>query len=261
MKEHHGINFIEKVADTMQLPILEPILSAGLVAMFLIVVGKIAVRQLQFASDPAIPESTLSLRGIFDLLFSSLLSLFDSIVGKTNRRYFPFVASLFCYVLLMNLFGLLPGFSAPTDNVSINVGLAVLVFLLYNFWGIREVGFLNFIKHLSFWNELKDLRKGPAIVLPLIFLIGTSLSLFLFCLEILSNVIRPVTLTARLFGNMTADHAMLQAFTELVPLGIPVIFYGLGTLTCFIQAFVFTVLTMVYISLAVAHIDDGEGHH
>jgi len=74
-----------------------------------------------------------------------------------------------------------------------------------------------------------------------------------FVLEIVSHCIRPITSSLRLFGNMLADHTVLGAFTDLTKVGVPVLFYGLGTFVCFFQAFVFTLLSMVYVSLAVAH--------
>jgi F-type H+-transporting ATPase subunit a len=78
-------------------------------------------------------------------------------------------------------------------------------------------------------------------------------------LELISNFVRPFSLSLRLLGNMTGDHTVLEIFTDLTKVGIPVIFYGLGTFVSFVQAFVFTLLSMVYVSLAVAH--HGDDHH
>jgi F-type H+-transporting ATPase subunit a len=133
----------------------------------------------------------------------------------------------------MNLIGLIPGMVSPTTTVSVNVAIALIVFLSFNYYGIREQGLVNYLKHFA----------GPV----------WWLAPLLFPLEILSAVLRVLTLNLRLYWNITADHIVLGVFTELTKYVVPVIFYGLGTFVCFMQAFVFTTLTMVYIFLAVDH--------
>ena len=153
-----------------------------------------------------------------------------------NRKYLPFVGTIFIYILFSNLLGLIPGFSMPTDSILFNLGIALVVFVLYNYWGIREVGAVAYFKHLL----------GPIWwIAPLLLVI-----------EIISHIVRPISLSLRLFGNMTGDHIVLAVFTDLTKYVFPVIFYGLGTFVCLMQAFVFTLLTMIYIRFAVAHDED-----
>ena len=163
---------------------------------------------------------------------------------RSRAQVFPFIATLFLFIFFSNIIGLVPGFLPPTEYLTTTFALGILTFIYYNYKGCREVGTLNYLKHFA----------GPMFLLaPLVFPI-----------EILSNLIRPVSLALRLRGNMYGDHIVLSVFTELSPGGliIPIIFLFMGLLVSFIQAYVFTSLTMVYISLATAHHDHGgaESH-
>jgi F-type H+-transporting ATPase subunit a len=153
------------------------------------------------------------------------------------HRFLPIVAGLFVYILANNILGLVPGFLPPTENVHHNWAMSIVVFLLF-----LGVGLLRdpvyFIKHMA----------GPVLFLaPLIFLI-----------ELVGIIARPVTLTVRLTGNMFGDHTVLTTMADLVPLVVPVPFLALGLLVSFIQAFVFALLTVIYISLSVPHHDEAH---
>jgi F-type H+-transporting ATPase subunit a len=158
-------------------------------------------------------------------------------MGKKNaQRYLPFVGSLAFFIFFNNALALIPGFAPPTDTLKTNVALALLVFLATHFLGVREHG-ISYFKHFF----------GPILVLsPLMFLI-----------EVISHIARPVSLSLRLMGNMAADHKVVAIFFGLVPILVPVPFLILGILVVVIQTLVFTLLSMVYISMAVAH----EEHH
>jgi F-type H+-transporting ATPase subunit a len=115
-------------------------------------------------------------------------------------------------------------------NTTISVG--IFSFLLYNLEGLRTNG-LGYLKHFL----------GPVLWLaPLMVII-----------EVISNLVRPMSLGIRLFGNMTGDHTVLSIFLNLVPIGVPIIFYALGLFVCLVQAFIFSLLSMVYLSMATAH--------
>lgn len=190
-------------------------------------------------SRDVIPDRRMGLTGIFDLIIEQgFIPYHDSIMGKNNRRYLPLSASIFTFIFIANLIGLIPGMPAITTTVWVNVGMAIVVFLAFNIYGIRENGILGYLKHFC----------GPVVILaPLV-----------FCIEILSILIRVLTLNLRLYWNITADHVVLGIFTDLTKAVVPVVFYFLGTFVCFMQAFIFTTLTMVYILLAVQH--EEEAH-
>jgi len=230
-----GINFIEELVP----PYVEPVASASVVAIAIMVTGKLAVSRLRKKERPLIPDAKLTLVNAFELLTESVMSFSDSVLGKDNRKFIPFIATIFTYILFMNVLGLIPGFSMPTDAFTINFGMAITVFVLYNVWGVREQGLKNYMLHFF----------GPGTSILWFFTIG----LFLFAVEIISHSVRPLSLSIRLFGTMKGDHAVLDAFTNLTGFGIPVLFYFLGTLVCLVQAFVFALLSMIYIKLAIEH--------
>lgn len=227
-----SLNFINELVGHDQAPLY----AAGLVIGVTGVVGVAARYALKKKKNPLVPDKGLSLSNLFEIIAGFMIWLGDSAMGEENRKYLPFAATVFFYVLSMNLLGLIPGFVMPTDQFQFNLGIALSVFVLYNYWGIREVGIKNYIKHM--W--------GP------IFLVG----FLLFPVELISHLVRPLTLSLRLFGNMTGDHLALAVFTDLTKIIVPVIFYTLGTVVCFVQAFVFALLTMIYIRLAVTHEED-----
>jgi F-type H+-transporting ATPase subunit a len=230
-----GLLFVDSVVGHDKAPLV----TAVIVAAGFAVAGFVAKKALKSSSveNVLVPEDKLNSRGFFTVFSELILWLGDNAMGKENRKYLPFIASLFLFIFSLNLIGLIPGFLMPTDQFQFNLGIALVVFGLYNYWGIKEVGLINYLKHL--W--------GP------VFLIGPML----FVIELISHCVRPVTLSLRLFGNMTGDHLALSVFGDLTKATpvffIPVIFYMLGTIVCFIQAFVFSLLSMIYIRLAVAH--------
>jgi F-type H+-transporting ATPase subunit a len=180
-----------------------------------------------------VPPRKLSLRNFFEVVAESLYGFVEGAMGEHNAaRFYPLIGSLFMFILFANMFALIPGFSAPTDTLKTNVGIAIFVFLLTHIYGVKEHGAAYF-KHF--------LGPVPALI-PL-----------MLPIEIISHLVRPVSLSLRLMGNMLADHKVVMSFFALVPLLVPLPFLLLGLLVCFIQALVFTTLAMVYISMAIEH--------
>jgi F-type H+-transporting ATPase subunit a len=178
------------------------------------------------------PEDGVSARNIGEQFVEMISGIAEGVIGHHYERYVPLLASFFAFILLSNLLGLLPGFSPPTSNVNTTFALGLVSFLAYNFYGLREGG-LKYLKHFM----------GPMLILA-------PLMVFI---EIMSHAFRPLSLGIRLFANMFADHELISIFTGLTKIGVPVLFYCLGLLVCVVQAFVFTMLTAVYITLAVSH--------
>ena len=226
-----GFTFIGDAVGPADAPLYTAAIAAGVV----VVGGMCARRALERQAEPLVPDPNLNTRTLFELTAEFIIWLGDSAMGKENRRYLPFAATIFLYIFAMNMTGLVPGFVMPTDQFQINLGIALVVFTLYNYWGVREIGVVNYLKHL--W--------GPI----------WWLGILLFPIELLSHSVRPVTLSARLFGNMTGDHLALAVFTDLTKVGVPVIFY-VSDACLFYSAFVFTLLTMIYIRLACMHAED-----
>jgi F-type H+-transporting ATPase subunit a len=191
-------------------------------------------RGLKSADKGLVPPRKMNLRNFFEYTAESLYGMVEGAMGEKNAaKFLPLIGALWLFILFGNLIGLVPGFVTPNDTLKTNVGIAVMVFLLTHYYGIREHGFINYFKHFM----------GPSIALaPLIFPI-----------ELISHFARPLSLAVRLLGNMMADHKVVMSFFALVPILVPIPFMLLGLLVCFIQALVFCTLAMVYIGMAIEH--------
>ncbi len=208
-----------------------------------LIVFSLAGRMALGSGESAIvPAGKVSIKGIFEGLTEFIVSLTEMVLGKGNKEYVPLFASIFTFVLINNLVGLLPGMTPSTDNFNTTFAVGIFSFLVYNYVGIRKKGFKyyeDFTGHL-----------------PISFIWLWPLMLVI---EILSHCFRPLTLGLRLAGNMTGDHAVVGFFLDLLPSPfvyfVPIVFYALGLLVCFIQAFVFTLLSMTYVMMAQPHDD------
>ncbi len=231
----------------------------AIVAALLLILFAIKARgALAKASDPVVPAAELGSRNIAELIVQLIVSQSDAIIGKVGRKYVPFYGTFFFFILISNLMGLLPGFAPPTGNLNTTIGLAVISFIGYNFIGLREQG-VGYLKH--FVGPMTSL-PGSSLISKLAFVPLLLISVgFFFLLELISHGFRPVSLALRLYGNMMGDHEVIGAFISLTKLVVPVVFYFMGTLVCLIQAFVFTLLSMIYVALAVSHGHDEEHGH
>ncbi len=217
--------------NLLHLDIPQYVLSAIMIAILIVAVSAISFGGKKPA-DLVIPEPRLTLRNLFELILSFLVNLAEDIIGHKAKQYVPLLATCFIFILFMNLLGLIPGFVPPTDKMNITVGLAVVIFLSTHYYGVKEHG-IAYFKHF-----LGPVWWMAPIMLPI---------------EIVSHLARPLSLSLRLFGNITGDHLVVAIFLGLVPFVVPSVFYGLGVFVSFMQAFIFTVLSMIYISGAVAH--------
>ncbi len=230
----------------------------AVIGAFLLILFALAARAaLAKAQDPVIPAAELGSRNIAELLVQLVVSQSDQIIGPAGRKYVPFFGTFFFFILLCNLLGLLPGFLPPTGSLNTTLGLALCSFVGYNVIGFREMGFA-YLK--EFMGPMTSL-PGESFVAKLAFapLMLVSVCFFLI-LELFSHTFRPVSLSLRLFGNMMGDHEVIGAFIGLTKLVIPVAFYAMGTLVSVIQAFVFTLLSMIYVALAISHGGHEEEH-
>lgn len=176
------------------------------------------------------------MQNALEVLLDSLLDLVEVNIGpKWGVRTFPLISTIFMYVIVCNYMGLIPGFSSPTSNINVTASIAVPVFLLTHAYGLIIHKF-GYIKHFL----------GPMRNLP-----GIPLMILLFFVEGIGHLVRPVTLSVRLFGNMFAKHVLLGVLAMLTPFLVPVLVLGLGTLVGLIQAFVFSLLATLYLAGAV----------
>jgi F-type H+-transporting ATPase subunit a len=234
-EQHHGFNWLSLVPGLEHTSHHVPM--AIIVAVILMATTLVARLQLnrvmKSPSGGIIPESKMTYRNFFEIITESLYKLTENVIGHHDAPiYFPIVGTLFVFIFASNLIGLIPGLLPPTDNMNTTLALGAFVFIYYNIAGFKSHG-ASYLKHFL----------GPVLWLsPLLLLI-----------ELVSHFFRPVSLAFRLRGNIMGDHAVLTSFSELAPYVVPVAFYGLGVFVAFMQAFVFCLMTMVYISLSTAH--------
>lgn len=211
--------------------------TAAASGVILVAASVAARRSLGTGEAAIIPVGKLSIRAIFESITEFIAGLAQMVIGHEGRRYIPLFSTLFIFLVLNNLIGLIPGMTPATENINTSVAVGIFTFLAYNYFGLREHG-ISYLKQFL----------GPLLALaPLMIVI-----------EVISHIVRPLSLGLRLHGNMLGDHTVLGIFLEILPVElrfIPVaaIFYGLGTFVCFMQAFVFTTLSMIYVSLAISH--------
>jgi F-type H+-transporting ATPase subunit a len=200
---------------------LELLIVAGVIAFF------IAVRLTLSADRPNWAQQ------IAEMIHESIGGLAEQIIGHGSVRFQAWVTCIFLFVLLNNLVGLIPGIAAPTSQPWVPLGLALPTFLYYNFQGVRANGAVGYFKQFC----------GPI----------WWMAWLLLPIELVSHFARIMSLTIRLYANMFASDMVTLGFFSLIPVGIPAIFLGLHVFVSIIQAFVFMLLSMIYLSLAVAH--------
>lgn len=162
----------------------------------------------------------------------------EQVIGHGYERFMPFVTTVLLFVLICNFFGLLPGFETPTADPVAPLGIAILTFIYYNFHGVRVQGPLNYVKHFA----------GPI----------WWISWLMFPIEIISHLARIMSLTIRLFANMLASDLITLVAFSLIPIVVPVLGLGLHFAVSLIQAYIFMLLAMIYLAMAVTHEEEAS---
>jgi F-type H+-transporting ATPase subunit a len=220
---------------------------------------------LAFVASRDVQLVPRGLQNFFEVVIEQFQQMIDDVIGPEGRPFLPLIATLGLFILTANLLSLVPGLNGPTTNLNTTAACALVVFLSYHYIGVRKQGALTYLKHFM----------GPV---PL------ALKPLMFVIEIISHLARPLSLTLRLFGNMFGGHILLAIIFFLMglqgligwalsgsPLGaviggigglVMIVFtvgflYPLKILVSFLQAFIFVMLTMLYISGAI---EEAEHH-
>ncbi|MBN1272032.1 MAG: F0F1 ATP synthase subunit A [Candidatus Aminicenantes bacterium] len=194
-----------------------------IVAVFLTVFLGLASRK---------PKLTPSkLQSFLEFIIQTFENLIIDIIGVEGKKYLPLIATIGIFIFTCNLIGLVPGFMSPTSKINVTVGCALVVFFYYHWQGIKSQGFFRYLKHFM----------GP---IP-------PLAPLMIPIEIISHFSRPVSLSIRLFGNIFAEELLILIMASIIPFFLPLPFMAVAIFTAFIQAFVFVLLTCIYISGAV----------
>jgi F-type H+-transporting ATPase subunit a len=197
------------------------ILVVGLLLLFFLLV--------RFTLDV---ESPGPIQQVAEMIHDFVSGQAESIIGHGSQQFVMFTTTVLLFILLSNLLGMVPGLIAPTSRATVPLALALVCWFYYHYYGIREHGF-GYIKQFL----------GPL----------WWISWMMFPIEIISHVARILSLTVRLYANMFAGELVTLVFFSLVPIAIPVVFMSLHLGVALIQSYIFMLLTMVYVSQAVAH--------
>jgi len=206
--------------------------SSTLIFLLIAILSFMVGRRFRRAEDNVIPPSRFGLTALFEFMVEKLENLVHDTIGHGAEKHVGILAGTFIFVLFSNLLGSIPGFPPPTSTVATNAAAAITIFVYYNYSGFRAHG-ISYLKHFA----------GPVV----------WLAWLMIPIELIGHLVRPISLSLRLAGNITGDHMVLGIFTDLTYVIIPMIFVGLGLFVAFIQAFVFTLLSTIYIALAESH--------
>lgn len=220
------------------------VIQASLLAALALLAGGVVIRrQIARADGGVVPDEGMTLRNVFEVLVEMLAGLAEDRIGPDWRRYFPIVATLFFFILVANLMGLLPGVGGATADANTTWAWAVIAWIVYTAVGIRKHKWSYLVKFMGpsfFEKEIGGRVVHFRLLIPIF-----------MPLELVLDLARMLTLSVRLLANMFADHTVIAVWLSLVPVGVPAVFMGLGLIIAFLQAFVFALLTMIYIGLAL----------
>ena len=215
----HPADPAQPISDTYALEVL---VALCLVVFFLIVRFTLSVEK----PNPA--------QQIAEIIHEFTGSHAQQIIGGHNyERFQAFTTCVFLFIVINNLLGLIPGIVTPTSAPVVPLGIALCTFIYYHFYGFKENGFVGYMKQFA----------GPI----------WWISWLMFPIEIISHCARVMSLTIRLYANMFASDLVTLVFFSLVPIAIPAVFLGLHAGVSLIQAYVFMLLSMIYLSVAVSH--------
>jgi F-type H+-transporting ATPase subunit a len=214
------------------------VFASAFVILILTGIGLSVGAKVKDTQASLVPEDRFTLRTFVELLVEATYGQLVTMMGPKAAKFFlPLIGTCAFLILFSNVLGLVPGFLPPTDVLNTTVPYALVIFFATHIFGVKEHG-LPYFKHF-----LGPLWWLAPLMLPI---------------EIVSHIVRPVSLAIRLAANMTGDHKVLSVFLGFVALipylfVVPVAFYGLGLLVSVVQTLVFCLLSAVYISLAIAH--------
>lgn len=184
-------------------------------------------------SDMVEPSGKANFSHFIEVLIGGIYNFLSSIIrhGLGPKPIFPVLGTYALFILCMNLMGLIPGFNPPTDQFNVTLPLALVIFIMTHVIGFKVNG-VPYLKQFV----------GPL----------WWLAPLMIPIEIISHLVKPLSLSIRLFGNMTGDHKVVAVFTAFLAVGLPIPFMGLGVLVSVLQAFVFVLLSSIYFETAMS---------
>jgi F-type H+-transporting ATPase subunit a len=234
----------------------------------------IILTALAFVASRNVALVPRGLQNFLEVVLEQFQQMIDDVIGPDGRRFLPLIATLGLFILTGNLISLVPGLAGPTANLNTTAACALIVFFAYHVIGVRSQGLLTYLNHFT-----GPMPWSPGMV---------PIKLLMIPIEVISHLARPLSLSLRLFGNMTGGHILLAIIFFLMGLdgllgwalsgsAVGVLVGGLGSLiivvftvgflyplkilVSFLQAFIFVMLTMLYIAGATEHAEHHAEHH
>jgi F-type H+-transporting ATPase subunit a len=206
------------------------------VVMSLIAAGLLMLFFSLSSKKPQLIPSRI--QSVMELIIQFFEGLLSDLIGKDGKKYLPLVGTVGLFILACNLMGLVPGFMSPTSKLNVTAGCALTVFIYYHWQGIKSQGLFKYMKHFM----------GP---IPL-------LAPLMVPIEIISHFSRPLSLSMRLFGNIFAEELLILIMASIIPFLLPLPFMAIAIITAVVQAYVFVLLSCIYIAGAVAHEEEHQ---
>ncbi|WP_200762174.1 F0F1 ATP synthase subunit A [Nitrosophilus alvini] len=195
-----------------------------LAALIVLILAKAATKSLR-----VVPQG---MQNVMETYLEGVISMGRDVIGETNaKKYLPLIATLGLFIFVSNIIGIIPGFESPTGNINFTLTLALIVFVYYNYEGIKKNGFVHYFAHFA----------GPV----------KWLAPLMFPIEIVSHISRIISLSFRLFGNIKGDDLFLWVLLMLAPWLVPLPAFAILLFMAFLQTFIFMILTYVYLAGAI----------
>jgi F-type H+-transporting ATPase subunit a len=184
-----------------------------------------------------------SLQILLEDVVGGLIGIMNEYMGPKGVRYLPLIGTVGLFIFTANMIGKVPGMMSPTANINVTLGCAVTVWVFYHLMGVREQGLFKYLKHFAV------MPGAPIAIAPLVLII-----------EVISHVSRVMSLSLRLFGNIFGEEMVVVIIASIVPLVAPLPMMVLGVVTGTLQAFIFVMLTIIYLAAAVHTDHEHEAH-
>jgi F-type H+-transporting ATPase subunit a len=176
-------------------------------------------------------------------LVGGLIGIMTEYMGPKGVRYLPLIGTVGLFIFTANMIGKVPGMMSPTANINVTLGCAITVWVFYHLMGVKEQGIGSYLKHFAV------MPGAPIAIAPLVLII-----------EVISHVSRVMSLSLRLFGNIFGEEMVVVIIASIVPFVAPLPMMVLGVVTGTLQAFIFVMLTIIYLAAAV-HTDHEHENH
>lgn len=212
---------VEKGKDVVPSHLVMAVIATAVIILFF----KLAVKNLSIFPG--------KMQNVMEMIYKFFRSLVDDMIGHEGRKFIPVLTTLGLFIAVSNLFGLFPELESPTANLNTTVGCAIFIFLYYHYQGVKKHGV---------WGYIKSSFLGPVWWLAWLFL----------PIEIVSHFSRPLSLSMRLFGNIFGEDLVIIIIASLVPFVAPLPVMALAVFTSLLQAFIFVMLSTIYLAGAVS---------